>query len=117
MGLKHYYKLLTGKLDVVNPAKIDLPHIWAVIQAWFRSILPVPRHIKEQIKWREEQIKAKSPECWKQGHCIQCGCIIKEKIKADMGCENLPYCYPEMMSKKEWFIYKITGDNRNLGIK
>jgi len=32
--------------------------------------------------------------------------VIKEKIKSDMGCENEPYCYPEMMSKKHWKEYK-----------
>jgi len=73
-----------------------------VIQSSLRSILPTPTHVKEQILWREQKVKEKSPECWSSGACVQCGCIIKEKIKADMGCENEPYCYPEMMGKKKW---------------
>lgn len=52
------------------------------------------------------RVKFMSPECWKKGHCIQCGCIIREKIKADMGCENAPYCYPDMMSKENWEFFK-----------
>lgn len=104
--LKFYLNLLRGKSKGLNPAKIDIPHIWAVFQSWFRSILPVPKHIREQIIWREKLVKFASPECWEKGHCIQCGCIIKEKIKADMGCENPPYCYPKMMSKTEWKNYK-----------
>jgi hypothetical protein len=44
----------------------------------------------------------------KQGHCIQCGCEIMGKTKADMGCENPPYCFPEMMNKKDWKDFKLT---------
>ena len=106
MSMKYYYKLLTGKTKALNPAKLNLKHIWAVIQSVIRSILPTPKHIKEQIKWRAWMVQQKSPECWNSGHCVQCGCIIKEKIKSDMGCENPPYCYPEMMKKKEWEKYK-----------
>lgn len=50
-----------------------------------------------------------SPECWKKGYCIQCGCEIIPKTTADMGCENEPYCYPEMMGKKEWKEFKKTN--------
>ncbi len=106
MKLRYYYNLIRGKTNALNPAKLNLKHIWAVLQSWFRSILPVPSHIKEQIAWREYQVKTKSPRCWEEGNCIQCGCVIKEKIKSDMGCENEPYCYPEMMSKKHWKEYK-----------
>lgn len=106
MSIKYYYKLLTGKTEARNPAKLNLKHIWAVMQSWIRSILPTPKHIKEQIEWRKQRIINLSPECWNSGHCVQCGCIIKEKIKSDMGCENEPYCYPEMMTKKQWKLYK-----------
>lgn len=106
MQLKYYWNLIRGKTNALNPAKFDFKHIWAVFQSWVRSIFPKPAHIKEQIKWREEQVKTKSPLCWVNGACIQCGCIIKEKIKADMGCENEPFCYPEMMGKKEWKQFK-----------
>ncbi len=110
MGINYYYNLLRGKTKALNPAKVDWPHIWAVIQSWFRSILPTPKHIKEQILWRREQVKDKSPMCWIEGHCIQCGCEIMGKTKADMGCENEPYCYPEMMGKKEWQEFKKTNN-------
>lgn len=110
MKIKYYYDLLRGKTNAINPAKIDLPHVWAVLQSWIRSVLPTPKHIKEQITWRREQVKNKSPLCWIEGHCIQCGCEIKGKTKADMGCENPPYCYPEMMGKKEWQEFKKTNN-------
>lgn len=107
MGLRYYYKILTGKTKALNPAKLDWKHIYAVIQSWVRSIY-TRKHIKEQILWRRKQVELKSPECIKQGHCIQCGCEIMGKTKADMGCENPPFCFPEIMSKKDWEIYKKT---------
>lgn len=106
MQLKYYWNLIRGKTNALNPAKLDLRHIWAVLQSWIRTILPTPTYIKEQIEWRREQVKSKSPLCWVEGHCIQCGCEILGKTKADMGCENPPYCFPEMMGKKEWKNFK-----------
>ena len=106
MKIGYYIKLLLGKTSALNPAKLDFPHIWAVIQSWYRSLLPTPKHVKQQILWRRLQVIQKSPECWISGNCIQCGCFMIEKTTADMGCENEPFCYPEMMSKKEWKCYK-----------
>lgn len=108
MNLKYYWNLIRGKTEALNPAKIDLKHIWAVIQSWIRSLLPMPKHIKEQVEWRRRQVLAKSPDCLSKGNCVQCGCEMEGKLKADMGCENEPFCYPEMMKKKEWTIYKGT---------
>lgn len=110
MKFKYYLNLIQGKTKAINPAKLDIPHIWAVIQSWFRSILPTQRHIKEQIIWRRGEVAMKSPECWREGHCIQCGCFIVEKTTADMGCENEPFCYPEMMDKKTWQSFKVDKD-------
>lgn len=107
MNLKYYYNLLRGKTNALNPAKFDWRHIYAVIQSWVRSIY-TKKHIREQIAWRRKQVQLFSPECWKQGHCIQCGCEILGKTKADMGCENPPYCFPEIMNKKEWADFKLT---------
>jgi len=108
MKLKHYWNLLTGKTTALNPAKFDLRHIWAVLQSWIR-IVYTPKYIKEQIEWRREQVKSKSPLCWEQGSCIQCGCEIMGKTTADMGCENEPFCYPEMMDKKTWKQFKTNN--------
>ena len=113
MGIRYYWKLIRGKTEALNPAKLDLRHIWAVMQSWIRSILPTPKHIKEQIIWRRGEVALKSPECWRQGHCIQCGCEIVPKTTADMGCENEPFCYPEMMGKKKWKQFK-KDNNINL---
>ena len=112
MRIKYYWNLLRGKTAALNPAKLDLRHIWAVIQSWFRSLFPVGKHIREQIIWRRTQVIEKSPTCWIAGNCVQCGCFMIEKTTADMGCENEPFCYPEMMDKKKWEKYKTDNDIR-----
>src|SRR6185295_3295826 len=106
MKLGYYWKLLRGKTEALNPAKLDLPHIWAVIQSWFRSLFPVRKHIREQIIWRRTEVIKKSPTCWLAGNCVQCGCEMVGKTTADMECENEPFCYPAMMTKKQWKQYK-----------
>jgi hypothetical protein len=108
--LKYYWNLLKGKTNAINPAKLDLPHIWAVIQSWFRSLFPIPKHIKEQTVWRRLEVIKKSPTCWIAGACVQCGCLMPEKTMADMDCEY--GCYPVMMNKKEWKVFK-----KNNGIR
>lgn len=110
MKIRYYWKLIRGKTSALNPAKLDLKHIWAVIQSWIRSILPTPKHVREQIIWRRGQVVLASPDCWSNGHCIQCGCEIVPKTTADIGCENPPFCYPAMMSKKEWKEFKKTNN-------
>lgn len=110
MKVRYYWNLVRGKTKALNPAKLDFKHIWAVIQSWFRSILPTPKHIKEQIIWRRGQIVLTSPDCWREGHCIQCGCEIIPKTTADMACENEPFCYPKMMGKNQWKEFKKTNN-------
>lgn len=112
MKLRYYYNLVRGKTNALNPAKIDWKHIKAVIQAWVRGKKKNPTHIQEQIIWRRTEIIKKSPSCWVAGQCIQCGCEILGKTKADMGCDNEPFCYPDMMDAKTWAIYKKTHSIR-----
>ena len=112
MKLKYYYNLIRGKTSALHPPKLDWSHIWAVIQSWFRSILPLPKHIREQIIWRRLQVIEKSPTCWIAGNCVQCGCEMMGKTTADMGCEEEPFCYPEMMSKKDWKAFKVKNSIR-----
>ena len=104
MKIRYYWKLLRGKTSALNPAKLDLKHIWAVIQSFFRSLIPIHNHIKEQTVWIRLEVIKKSPTCWIAGNCVQCGCFMPEKTMADMECEH--GCYPVMMSKKQWKLYK-----------
>lgn len=109
MKARYIIALLRGKTKAKNPAKLSLRNIWAVIQAFFRRKIQgfsLPSHIYEQIIWRRIQVIEKSPECWKSGNCVQCGCEILGKTIEDRGCENEPFCYPEMMKKDTWKEYK-----------
>lgn len=110
MKFRQLYDLLKGKRKGSNPPNIDLPHIFAVIQSWIRSLIPPPKHIREQIIWRRGEVVLKSPECWRTGACVFCGCEIIPKTTADIGCENDPPCYPEMMDKKKWKEFKKTNN-------
>lgn len=100
-------------------AKITPRNIYAVIQAYFRKArrsiggFDLPDYMYEQIIWRRTQVIEKSPECWKSGHCVVCGCEILGKTMEDRACSiseledyNVPPCYPEMMSKENWEKYK-----------
>lgn len=110
MRVKYYLDLVKGKTNALNPARIDGKHVWAVFQSWVRSILPTPKHIEEQVLWRRLEIQKKSPKCIEEGHCIYCGCFILGKTTADLGCEDEPKCYPDMMEKKEWSRFKIDNN-------
>lgn len=109
MKLKYYYNLLTGRTNALNPAKLTLRNVLAVIQSYFRKSIQgfaLPTHIWEQTIYRRTEVIKKSPSCWESGNCIYCGCEILGKTIEDRGCENEPKCYPDMMKKKEWEQFK-----------
>ena len=121
MNLKYYYKLLTGKVNVLKPAKLTFRNMFAVIQSIWRKKLrniggfDLPDHIYEQIIWRRTRVMERSPLCWRRGACQVCGCDILGKTMEDRACsisehpdllERREPCYPEMMSKENWAAYK-----------
>lgn len=59
------------------------------------------QHIFEQIAWR---IKVMDQECYEMGQCKMCGCATTALQMANKACDKP--CYPLMMSKKEWEIFK-----------
>ncbi len=113
MKLKYYWNLLTGKTKALNPAKLTLRNIYAVLQSMFRRSIQgftVQKHIYEQAIWRRTEVIKKSPQCWEEGHCIHCGCEMLGKTIEDRGCENEPRCYPDMMNKEEWKQFKLSNN-------
>lgn len=118
MGMRYYINLLRGKTKALRPAKLTLRNIWAVIQAFFRKKrrglggFDLPQHIYEQIIWRRIMVIEKSPECWKSGNCIVCGCEMIGKTIEDRGCSSDTPCYPDMMSKGNWQAYKRINNIR-----
>jgi hypothetical protein len=66
-----------------------------------------PKHIKEQVAKRKEDIKEKSPECWLKEECF-CGCDINFLVYQPDACEEKNKCFPKLMNKKEWEDFKNT---------
>lgn len=64
--------------------------------------LLVRKHIREQSYYR---VKVMDVECLINGACIKCGCATPNLQMANKSCEG--NCYPPMMSKKEWYTFKI----------
>lgn len=109
--IKHYIKLLCNK------QYWTFANFKGVVQAYFRKSynymgFSLPKHIYEQVKWREEKAKI----CVDNITCLNCDCYIKEKLLEDRGCsisEGIGHlvgkqepCYPPMMSKENWKIFK-----------
>lgn len=64
------------------------------------------RHIREQIDYR---ILEMNQICYMRGSCIHCGCATTALQMANKTCGG--NCYPTIMSKKEWEIFKTTDKN------
>lgn len=107
---------LKDRKKALRPAQINLRNALAVLQAGWRGSkiggFVLPTHVQEQIIWRRTQVMEKSPECWKSGHCVVCGCEILGKTMEDRACSKIEDselgepCYPEMMKKYDWEDYK-----------
>lgn len=63
----------------------------------------IPLHVREQIDMR---IKVSNPACIDRGTCIKCGCMVTQLQMCNNSCEG--NCYPPMMNKKDWKLYKET---------
>lgn len=68
---------------------------------WLSLIL---KHRKEQFEFRKQRVTKIHPDCIKNKSCIHCGCATPALFLADKACEL--GCYPEIMTKKQWFNSK-----------
>lgn len=105
--------LLFNRKKYKKPAVLSLSNIKGFLQGNIRSflsdvdVLAPEEYIKEQTIWRLHQISIKSPECLNSS-CIYCGCDTASKVFEDRECKS--GCYPEMMNKEEWEIFKKTNN-------
>ena len=65
----------------------------------------IRKHILEQINYR---IAVMNKECYNNGSCIKCGCQTTALQMCKKAC--LGNCYPKMMNRKDWIIFKNTND-------
>lgn len=90
--------------------KITISNIFYFIQGniryrlYYNKILSklIRKHIREQIDYR---IAVMSKECYDTGSCTMCGCKTTALQMSNKSC-NKP-CYPPMMKKKEWELFKL----------
>lgn len=61
----------------------------------------IPKYIREQIKYRVANM---NPKCYEDGACVMCGCKTIALQMANKACPKP--CYPEMMNKSTWRIFK-----------
>lgn len=106
---------------------ITMKNIWAYIQGNSRKIaddfgpdiFKSPRHIQEQIIWREV---IHDKRCFKAGKCIvpgpngeqPCNCKVPDKFYSDKACEG--GCYPKIMDKNTWDKFKQITLRRKIDI-
>lgn len=61
----------------------------------------IRKHILEQIEFR---VKNMDQQCFNDGECKLCGCSTIALQMANKACDKP--CYPTMMNKKEWEMFK-----------
>ena len=92
--------------------QLTLSNIKGYIQANFRDVIDsfgeLPSYLKEQAQWRLNQVKAKSPACYKKDKCEHCGCQVSAKVLEDRGCSDNEKCYGKMMNETEWEWFKLS---------
>ena len=65
------------------------------------------QHIAEQIFYR---IKSMDKKCFYEASCKECGCKCTELQMCNSPCEG--GCYPEMLDKFGWKVFKSATINR-----
>jgi hypothetical protein len=104
---------------MIKVKEITPKNVKAFIQGYLRKFLidyfnRKLKYIFEQVEYRTECVREKSPECLTEGSCKVCGCKIPELFYSDKGCSNINNpCYPEMYSENEWIRFKNLKSIKN----
>lgn len=110
--------VLFRRSKIKNPAKITLKTVKKFIQGnYYKLLMKFPilrdRFVSqsrvEQIEWRKQMVKLKSPECYAKGECF-CGCDLEGLISSDDACNEEGKCYPAIMDAITWSSYKIENN-------
>jgi len=108
-------------LQTIRMLRDDPKNAWYYIQGTLRQFVfdrypsLIRSHILEQYFYRI----SKAPDCSKNKSCVFCGCKTDDLFFSDKACglskltpANIKlfgkdtYCYPKMMNKKEWEVFK-----------
>lgn len=105
------WKFLFERNKFEKPAPIlNKQNIKGFFQGHLRALKAeygsVEKHILEQAAWRMTVAKK---ECVEKDQCQGCGCFpMHDKVLEDRPCEGK--CYPYMMSKLEWALFKLNNN-------
>lgn len=98
--MKHLMQIINGQKSFAD--------IWHYLLGNYRYSLYyssykhlLRKHIVEQIEFRVENM---DQQCYDEGECKLCGCKTIALQMANKACEKP--CYPTMMKKKEWELFK-----------
>lgn len=102
-------KKIWKQMKRVTSGERPLIDVWYYLQGNYRYklyyndylVFLLRGHIKEQIKFR---INVMNAACYERGECIKCGCQTTMLQMCNKTCEG--YCYPPMMTKKDWIRFK-----------
>lgn len=102
----------------INNYDFTLKNIYAYIQAKWRILISKfpgffksTDYVQEQILFRQQ---IANPECLNSGKCF-CNCKMPDMLYADKSCDR--NCYPVMMDKETWYLYKQQIIDNNIAIK
>jgi len=103
----------------INGYNITTKNVWAYIQGTGRKklseinpdIFKSPKHIQEQIVWREVIM---NKGCYDLGQCVHCKCKVPDKLYSDRDCEG--GCYPEIMNEFKWNEFKRECARKKMNI-
>jgi hypothetical protein len=62
----------------------------------------LPKHLKEQVKYRYDLCKT---DCVRYGKCRYCSCSLPGKFYVTESCNN-GEIFPDLMSEEDWVKYK-----------
>lgn len=102
MGLLHWIKNRKSYESVKEISFFNLKNFF--LAKWNRY-LNNRTHIKEQVNWRLEQVRIKSPECFEKKECF-CGCDLNGLLYQPSKCMEKNECFPALMNKKDWKTFK-----------
>lgn len=87
-------------------ADITLTNIASFIEGYtklgYNKIIGLPKHIQEQVAYRNSKCK---DDCIPKGECKHCGCDPIGKHFVNSSC-NSGERFPDLMGKEEWEEYK-----------
>jgi hypothetical protein len=102
---------LFSSISLIPKYFIEKKLTWSNIKSFFQGTVRLynfnkePSYIQEQFYFR---VGSARMSCLRERKCLECGCTIPDLFLADKQCGGK--CYPIMMEKSDWEVYKTVFD-------